>query len=150
MDEQLRNFLIRAKRATYASGAAPQFSCRPGSHDLHYEETPFLYIDTYQGGFHFIGEEVVWKNGVNVWGMNYYGKMLVDSIPAGFGDFLKKALLAVPKEIPFRGPETYSEGDFFYKCRVNGNTEHYSGVEDILYQLKKIYTLDFHGGEIRD
>jgi len=150
LDDQLRNFLVRAKRATYASGIAPQFSCRPGSHDLHYQEQPFLYIDTYQGGFHFIGEEVVWEDGVNIWGMNYYGKMLVEEIPAGFGDFLKHALLEVPLETPYRGPQRYIEEKFVYKCSFDGDPAHYSGKEEIFYQDRKIYHLDFHGGEIRD
>jgi hypothetical protein len=150
MDEQLKAFLIRAKQATYASGKAPQFSSRPGSHDLHYEEPGFLYIDTYQGGFHFIGEEVVWKDGVNIWGMNYYGKMLVDQVPTGFGDFLKHALLEVPQEKPYRGPENFKEGEFRYHCSIIGNPEHFSGVEHIYFKESMIYSLVFHGGEIRD
>jgi hypothetical protein len=150
MDEQLRGFLLRAKRATYASGIAPQFSSRPGSHDLHYEEPSFLYIDSYQGGFYFIGEEVVWKDGINVWGMNYYGKMLVDPIPPGFSGFLKEALLNVPAERPYRGPERFTTEKFTYLCSVEGEPDHYSGVEEIRFQEKKIYVLDFHGGEIKD
>ena len=81
-------FLLRAKKATYASGTTPVETSRPASHDLSYREEPYLYIDTYLGGIHFIGEEAVWKNGLNRWGMTYYGNMLTPEIPAGFSPFL--------------------------------------------------------------
>jgi hypothetical protein len=143
-------FLIKAKQATYASGRAPDASSRPNSHDLHFDEGDYRYIDTYLGGFHFIGEEAVWQKGIPVWGMNYYGKMLVDAIPDGFGEFLKAALLHVPSDIPYRGPEEYNEGDFSYRCRVNGKLERFIGEEEISFKGKPIYWLAFHGGETRD
>jgi hypothetical protein len=143
-------FLIKAKRETYASGRAPDRSSRPHSHDLHYDEGEYTYIDTYLGGFHFIGEEAVWHQGKPIWGMNYYGKMLVETIPAGFGEFLKAALMRVPRENPYRGPEEYSEGDFTFRCRVSGSLERFTGEEEISLNGKPIYWLAFHGGEIRD
>jgi hypothetical protein len=143
-------FLIRAKQATYASGIKPEFSSRPASHDLHYSEGDFAYIDSYLGGFHFIGEEAVWQSGTPIWGMNYYGKMLVQEIPAGFGEFLKAALMRVPRETPFRGPAEFSLGNFFYRCKVNGNLERFVGEEEILLNGEAIYWLAFHGGEVKD
>ena len=150
MNDQLVQFLIKAKQNTYASGKSPDHSSRPNSHDLHYTEGDYTYIDTYLGGFHFIGEEAVWKDGKPVWGMNYYGKMLVEVIPAGFSEFLKAALMRVPKETPFRGPADYREGIFTYRCRVDGRLERYVGEEEILLDGQPIYWLAFHGGEIRD
>ena len=144
------SFLIQAKQKTYASGKNPDHSSRPHSHDLHFTEGDYAYIDTYLGGFHFIGEEAVWYQGKPVWGMNYYGKMLTEVIPAGFSEFLKAALMRVPKEMPFRGPEEYHNGDFSYHCRVEGNLERFVGEEEISFDDKPIYRLAFHGGEIRD
>jgi hypothetical protein len=143
-------FLLRAKQNTYASGRDPSASSRPNSHDLDYTEGDFSYIDTYLGGFHFIGEEAVWEKGIAVWGMNYYGKMLVEEIPTGFGEFLKAALMRVPQEAPYRGPEHYEEGSFEFRCGWTGTIDQFEGWEEISYHDVRIYRLVFHGGEIRD
>jgi hypothetical protein len=150
LPDDLIPFLVRAKTHTYAAGAVPVHSSRPGSHDLHYEEPPYLYIDTYLGGFAFIGEEAVWKNGVPLWGMNYYGRMLVAEIPAGFGEFLKHSLMLVPLEAPYRGPRHFAEDDYEYRCDWSGSPECYIGEEYIYFKGQPIYQLSFHGGEVRD
>jgi len=144
------NFLLRAKKNTYASGMPPNASSRPGAHDLVFREHPFLYIDSYLGGFYFIGEEAVWLDNVNIWGMNYYGKMLAAETPAGFNQFLKTALLLVPSEAPFRGPAEIISADFHYLCASTGDLYRFEGREEIHYRGALIYELVFHGGEIRD
>lgn len=148
--DNLLPFLIRAKQHTYASGMAPTRSSRPGSHDLLYKEEPFLYMDTYLGGYAFIGEEAVWRNGVNIWGMNYYGKMLVKDIPEGFSAFLKQAMMLVSLEYPYRGPSQFSDGDYLYTCSNSGSFASYNGEEFITLKRIPIYQLYFHGGEIKD
>lgn len=144
------SFLLRAKQNTYASGAAPGLPSRIHSHDLRYQEGNFLYLDTYLGGFYFIGEEAVWLREVPCWGMNYYGKMLVPEIPAGFSDFLKAMLMKGDKQNPFRGPAAGSEGEFAYHCEWQGNLQRFTGYEIIFLKEKPVYRLEFHGGEIKD
>lgn len=141
-------FLLRAKQNTYASGRSPDRSSRPASHDLTYVEDPYLYIDTYLGGYAFIGEEAVWHAGVPIWGMNYYGKMLTSEIPDGFSAFLKNALLRVTPEMPYRGPALYTEGSFLFQCAVSGDLSRFKGEEVIFHDSTPIYRLDFHGGEV--
>jgi len=141
-------FLLKAKLNTYASGRNPDSTSRPASHDLTYSDAPYLYIDTYLGGFGFIGEEAVWCSGKPVWGMNYYGKMLIPEIPEGFSPFLKHALLQVPPDAPYRGPAEYSEGKYLYQCSVAGDPTWFKGEEVICLSGKQIYRLDFHGGEV--
>ncbi len=143
-------FLIKAKQNTYAGDGAQVDSSRPASHDLSYEEGSYRYYDTYLGGFNFIGEEAVWHAGQPVWGMNYFGWMLVDHIPDGFGEMLKAALRQVPAEAPFRGPATVRQGHFEYHCAWSGNLRSFVGQEEIRLKGKKIYALEFHGGEIRE
>jgi hypothetical protein len=143
-------FLLRAKKATYASGVAPSQTSRPSSHDLQYNEGPCLYIDTYLGGIQFIGEEAVWKDNVNIWGMNYYGKLLVEQAPEGFNQFLRSAMLQVPAEAPFRGPVEFASGDFIYLCSSEGALDFFNGQEDIYYLGEHVYRLLFHGGEIEN
>ncbi|HEY9076100.1 MAG TPA: DUF5680 domain-containing protein [Anaerolineaceae bacterium] len=145
-------FLCRAKLATYAGKGPTTPSSRPASHDLHYREHlpggEYLYIDTYLGGFRFAGEEAVWKDGAPVWGMNYYGWMLVPAIPEGFGDFLKEALRQVPASAPYRGPKEWQNGRYAYACDWEGALEGFYGQEWIMLGGEPVYRLLFHGGII--
>lgn len=149
LSTDLVRFLVRAKKNTYAAGIAPTGSSGPGSHDLFYDEEPYLYIDTYLGGFHFIGEEAVWESGTAAWGMNYYGRMVRKDIPEGFSPFLKAALLQVPEARPFRGPEKFSDDGFVYRCSSEGSLTQFNGEEEILLNGDLVYKLMFHGGEIK-
>lgn len=98
------------------------------------------------GGEQFAGEEAVWIGNQPVWSMNYCGR--VTDAPFS-GDFLKQALLRVPAEIPFRGPERYAQGDYSYTCEVTGDAEWFQGRETIRWQDREIYECFFHGGAIR-
>jgi hypothetical protein len=145
---QFVKFLIKAKQNTYAGSGVLSQASRTASKDLTFREGDWHYLDTYLGDFHFIGEEAVWYKQIPVWGMNYYGRMLVEKIPPGFGEFLKSALLQVPPEMPFRGPEELIGSDFTYTCYVEGNLEGFRGREFIALKGKRIYQLYFHGGEL--
>ena len=156
MDPTFLPFLLRAKRATYASSddadqlaGAQQPSSRPASHDLGYREGDLLYLDTYLGGFSFAGEEAVWLMGAPLWSMNYYGTLLIESVPEDFGHFLKRALREPPSEAPFRGPAHFEEGRYRYDCQWEGSIDFFRGEETISLDGKAIYTLYFHGGAIR-
>lgn len=144
----LKGFLVRAKRNTYAGDGALSTSSRPNSKDLHYREGDLLYIDSYFGSYDFIGEEVVFENQKPIWGMNYYGKMLVDEIPSGFITCLKSALKQVTAENPFRGPNLFEKDKFIYKCFWNGDISWFSGNEVIYFNGVEIYRLSFQGGFI--
>jgi hypothetical protein len=145
MHERLIDFLIRAKKATYAGKGAEAASSRPGSHDLHYGEGNLKYIDTYLGGEKFAGEEAVWENGIPIWAMNYVGRVVAEGFS---GDFLKEAMSLVPEENPFRGPPKHENGDYVYTCDTSGNFEWFSGAEEILFKGVKVYECLFHGGKI--
>ena len=145
MEERLLAFLLRAKRNTYAAKAAESVPSRPQSHDLVYTEEPYLYLDTYLGGERFSGEEAVWQSGTPVWAMNYSGRVLGKQFN---GDFLKHALLLVPGERPYRGPEFYQEGDLSYSCRVSGTPDWFQGYEAIHFLEALVYECHFHGGSV--
>ncbi len=100
----IKTFLCTAKKNTYAAHGSEIQSTRINSHDLFYEEGKFSYLDSYFGGENFIGEEVLYINKSAYWSMNYMGRVLDDNFS---GDFLKKCLLAVNPDNPFRGPEIY-------------------------------------------
>lgn len=145
MDKGITVFLIKAKKATYAGKGAETNPSRPGSHDYEYRENMLRYIDTYLGGKQFAGEEALWNGEDCIWAMNYCGRVLSDEFE---GDFLKEALLRVPADMPFRGPNNYISGSFEYICRVNGDYSWFNGTEAIYKDKTKIYECVFHGGTI--
>ena len=143
MDGRLVEFLIRAKKATYAGKGAETISSREKSHDLTYRDGDYMYYDTYLGSVRFAGEEALWIKNTPFWSMNYIGRVIGSPFS---GDFLKEALLRVPEDKPFRGPETYSNGDYTYHCETEGTFEWFHGKETICYKGSQIYECIFHGG----
>lgn len=139
-------FLIEAKKNTYAGdGKLKEFSTRPYSKDLEYVKNDFKYIDTYLGGENFIGEEVLFYLDKPIWGMNYYGKECKE-FPI---EVLKKAMLTVSKENPYRGQPVFKDGDYTYICEVDGEFEKFSGRENIYLNNEKVFECIFHGGIIK-
>lgn len=147
----LEEFLVKAKVNTYArSGESGESKLDDGSRGLGYEEGEWKYRDRYFGFSSFIGEEVVWKGNEIIWGMNYFGRVLSVAINIEeIYEFLKKALSRVEKSAPFRGPEVLHDGNFSYRNSSSGSVEEFHGVEMILYQGKRVYELEYHGGIIK-
>ena len=146
MDKEVVDFLIKAKQATYAGKGAETASSRLKSHDLVYKDGEYMYYDTYLGGDKFAGEEALWISEIPYWSMNYVGRVTGDNFS---GDFLKEALLRVPEDKPFRGPSEYTDGDYSYKCDINGKYDWFQGYETISYKGALIYECIFHGGLIK-
>lgn len=144
--EKIIEFLIEAKKATYAGKGPEKISSRPNSHDLEYEKQNLKYIDTYLGGEKFAGEEALWQNETPFWAMNYIGRI----VASGFsGDFLKEVLLNVQANMPFRGPKYYEKDSYVYKCSVKGDFQWFKGYEEIFNKGIKVYECYFHGGMIK-
>lgn len=118
---KLEEFLVKAKLNTYAnSGEGDEKKLEDGSRELVYEEVEYKYRDRYFGFNPFIGEEVVWKEGIVIWAMNYYGAILSNNISAKeVYEFLKKAMQQVKEGRPFRGPSKFKEGDFYIQMKTN-------------------------------
>jgi transcriptional regulator with XRE-family HTH domain len=143
---ELQEFLVQAKRATYAGKGPECPASRPQSHDLEYQEGDFYYLDTYLGGLKFVGEEALWVKGSPVWSMNYIGKV----VDEGFsGDFLKAALSQMSSQHPFRGPNLYKQGHLTYCCRFTGDFSWFSGSEEMYYDSRMVYQCIFHGGSVQ-
>ena len=71
MNQQIIEFLIKAKQATYAGKGTETTSSRVKSHDLVYRDGAYMYYDTYLGGEKFAGEGALWISDVPYWSMNY-------------------------------------------------------------------------------
>ena len=153
--ENLYNFLVEAKKQTYANENVKKVnSSRKGSHDYHYENDGMIYHDTYFGGTKFMGEEVVYQSeDTPIWGMNYYGITLDETLSEEAMDkALRPALMMVGEDkdvIPVRGPKNYQNGEYEYNFSVNGDLNCFDGCETIYKGKTKVYELKCHGGIIK-
>ena len=149
--EQLNNFIVQAKAATYVGNGANVESCRPGSHDLKFEAGDFAYLDSYFGGADFLGQEVVYYRGEPVWAMNYYGRILEsECIRADeAGQIIKQSLSAMYKEGRFLGGFEYMIDGDMYVDTSKGDAACFTGQEWITRNGAKVYELVYHGGLVK-
>jgi hypothetical protein len=153
MDNQsLYDFIVRAKAATYVGGGEHAPACRPGSHDLKFDEKDWSYLDSYFGGRDFIGEEVVYFQGKPAWAMNYYGSILrADLItPALAGEVIKASLSRMYSEGRFLGGFEFRHEGFIYIDTNEGSVTSLRGREFISCRGETAYELFYHGGLIKD
>jgi hypothetical protein len=151
MDE-LHNFIIRAKAATYVGDGAHAKSCRLNSHDLEYRDGDYAYLDSYFGGTDFIGEEVVYCKNQPVWAENYYGRILEPQLITAVeaGKMIKVALSAMYAENRFLGAFQFTKDALIYFDTNEGDFQHFRGLEWIEKNNIRVYELFYHGGRILD
>jgi len=149
---ELATFLKEANLNTYANENVKKATpLRPDSSDYHFEKGDLTYHDTYFGATKFIGEEVVYKNGKPVWGMNYYGFTVSSEISEGlFDTILRPALMSGSGgNIPVRGPKEFVNGDWKYTFNAEGDLANFTGIEEVSKNGKVVCRLYCHGGVIR-
>ncbi|PWB38737.1 MAG: XRE family transcriptional regulator [Parcubacteria group bacterium] len=149
--KEFTNFLNIANKCTYAANGKKVVSSRLKSDDFEYKRGGWAYHDTYFGEQDFIGEEVVYKNNVPVWGANYYGFILDDAYaPKQVYVFLKKSLMQESDNIiPVRGPKTFKDDGWVYNNYADGELDNFSGKEEILFGNRVVYRCLYHGGFVR-
>lgn len=156
--KEFEKFLIKAKKSTYANSTIEKVaSSRIGSSDYNYEEIidnkKYIYYDTYFGGTKFMGEEVVYCNDNKpIWGMNYYGVTLDNSLgEEAMDNALRPALMKVGEDtsvIPVRGVAKFENNGYTYIFKQNGTIERFDGIEQIYKNNNLIYELHCSGGII--
>ena len=159
IDGTFSDFLIRAKKSTYANSTIEKVKpSRIGSSDYQYEEIvnnkKYTYHDTYFGGIKFMGEEVVYcDSNKPVWGMNYYGVTIDDTLGEEAIDMaLRPALMKVGEDkdvIPVRGSSKFINNGYTYTFKVTGTIENFDGIEQIYKEDNLIYELHCSGGIIK-
>lgn len=139
---------MEANEAGYASGDEKQEIKEPdGSKTILFEKEPWKSIDNYDGGEPYSGHTKVLLNGKTVFTMGYFG--VVDQSVQDFGPvyrFLRKALLLMPADHPYRGPEELKEGDYEYKNKWEGEVGQFKGREEIYQNGALIYWANYFGG----
>jgi len=156
--QQLSDFLIEAKKHTYASGDEAKVApSRANSNDYHYETekngTTFIYHDTYFGGVKFMGEEVVYcGEGAPKWGMNYRGETIKPEMSEAAMDAVLRPALGMVGEdndvLPVRGPRRLERDGYIYEFEATGTLESFHGEEKLSKDGELIYKLVCDGGII--
>jgi hypothetical protein len=144
------DFLLDAKMHSYAGvGERDETAVEGGGKRLTYRRENYVYVDTYYGNDPFMGEEIVFRDGTAIYGMNFYGLVLDTTVPSGdVYCFLQSAMRQVGRERPFRGPDVFTSGDWEYRDHSDGGPERFAGEETILFQGRPVYRLTYHGGRL--
>ena len=141
-----QEFLIKAKKATYANKNAQKKTPNDGSNELIFKEGDFFYRDRYFGGNPFLGEEIVFKRNKAIWGMNYQGKCFSKLKVKKVYSFLKDCLSEVNKNALMRGPKQIIKDELKYTNETKGDIDFFVGIEKIFIKDKLVYVCYYHGG----
>lgn len=145
--ESLRRFLIDSNKAGYAGGEEKKWIKEPdGSTTIPFEKGEFRSHDNFFGGEPYAGRAIVFYKDKPVWMMVYYGWVAEGVKNGPVYAFLRNALMKMPKDAPFRGPNEFKDGEFIYTNNWNGDIERYSGEEQIAQGEKFIYKANYIGG----
>jgi hypothetical protein len=146
--QDLINFILLAKQATYVGGGNTLLPYRLGSHDLQFFKDDWAYHDSYLGESDFIGEEIVYYCAKVVWGMNYYGRILRPEkiTSAQAGAIIQQSLSKMYQSGRFLGGFQHTIGEFSYTDRNDGDPQYFTGREWIELKGEMVYQLEYHGG----
>jgi hypothetical protein len=154
--DELASFLVEAKRRTYAGLGDDATASRPllsGSKQLEHRDGPYAYRDIYFGMAFFVGQETVSKHERVIWSMSYSGGLRPEIVDrtrmSATYEFLRQALSAVNRDLPYRGPASFSVGDKKYLNRVEGALDRFHGTEEISERDRTLYELHYSGGLLR-
>jgi hypothetical protein len=144
---RLGDFLVKANQAGYASNESVTTDDADGSHTIVFESGGWRFEDNFFGGEPYGGREVIAVDGRVEWMMLYYGWIgPTDLSNNDVYKFLRHALMRVPSDKPYRGPDSYIDGALEYRNRVNGELGNFDGVETILQNGNEIYRARYFGG----
>jgi hypothetical protein len=147
---ELAELIVEAKRNTFAAGKEEETP--EGSKISRFQKGRYSYSDIWDGSTPFQGKELVrdieTKN--PVWGMVYRGRDInvrIDNVI--FVAFLRKSLMQVTKEIPYRGPEFFFNvcyPGFRYENVAKGDLTEFRGNDRVLYDGRVVFKSGYMGG----
>lgn len=148
MDLQtLRRFILQANKLGYASGEEKQWiKEKDRSTTILFNQGPWKMNDNFFGGEPYGGRIIISHKNKPYWIMVYYGWIIEGINPDDIYPFLRKALSAMPKDYPYRGPKELKEGKFIYKNQWQGSLDNYNGEEVILKNNQEVYRAKYLGG----
>ncbi len=145
--EELKDFILKASRATYASGdESVKEKQLDGSTTIRHKDGQYALHDNYFGGEPYGGREVVFLNNKPIWMMVYYGLVHSGVENSEVYAFLRKSLSNSTREIPYRGPVFFQKENLIYENKFAGGAEKFSGTEKIYKDGTCVYEASYIGG----
>jgi hypothetical protein len=149
--EKLAQFIVDAKKQTYAGDGIEASPERSGFKELEYSKGNWAYRDSYTGYYMAPGQEIVRFEGKPVWAMAYSGGMLPEyqtdkALAKLTFSFLKQALNRVETASPYRGPSFYKNEEWIYLNDSEGNITDFFGTEHVFYNGLKVFRQRYIGG----
>lgn len=148
MDQNVLNFLIKARQSTYAAGMKPEIINDGNTYvikggNLEYRDT---YFDQHR---YFQGQELIFQDGKPIWSMSYRGAATEDMEPGKVFDVLQKFIKEYADKVRFGENFETEENGFRYKCIANGEINEFKGREEIYQNGKLAHWMDYFGGIIK-
>ena len=148
MDEKILSFLIEARKNTYASGKKPKkiangnvYSIKRGN--LEYRDTFFDQERFFQG------QEIIFKNSRPIWSTSYRGAAVEGNEAKEVFGYLQKILREHSDKVRLLGKKEYSDGNWRYQDKCDGNLDEFFGEEKIYFKEKIAHWMKYFGGEIK-
>jgi hypothetical protein len=149
---ELAGFIVEGHTKGWASGESEVEPIFPGMKSIYYKSDNGIweYRDNYFDYFRAPGFTIVSQNEKPVWIMNFFGAgqnpEYNDVVKPTF-DFLKRALMRVTPDMPFRGPSKYREEDWIYQFKLlRGDIEDFLWEEKIFQGGRLVFTQTGGGG----
>ena len=152
--DELSEFIVEGHKEGWDGKGEKVESVFPGMKCLYYRHGGWEYRDNYLGYFRAPGFIVVSQNQRLVWTMNYFGRGQTpgyEHLAKPTFDFLKRALMRVTPDMPFRGPREYKEGEWNYSFKnydPKMSVENFFWEEDIIKDKVKVFSQTGGGGTI--
>lgn len=150
MDHQeLEHFILTAREHTCLGQGRRLPPERAGATEIVYREGGLTYRDSYFGRRWLIGQEVVRRSGLVVWGMSY--TIVTHDLPIPgeeLAGFLQRGQLARYRERRLLGPHSYHERDLHYEDVNQGGLEMFQGETRVLYRDQKVFEMIYNGGRV--
>ncbi len=146
--EELVDFIMRAKSATWNGDGIASLSYPPGLRDLQYDEPRLAHLDSYFGDTNFLGQEVVWHEGKAIWVMNYHGQIIRPETYGGAraGTTSQVGRQRVYDQGTFLGEHKFELEHSTFHMTTTGDLAAFSGSEWHEIDGDTVYRFDFHGG----
>ncbi|MFA5935180.1 MAG: DUF5680 domain-containing protein [Candidatus Paceibacterota bacterium] len=145
--DTLKEFILKASRATYASGnESIKQKQSDESTTIVFEDGEYRYHDNYFGGEPYGGREVIFFNNKPVWMMVYYGLVHNNTEAKEVYPFLVQSLSNTTLDMLYRGPTLFEKENWKYTNDFKGDVENLSGIEKIFKDNVCVYEASYMGG----
>lgn len=147
---ELAEFIVEGHMRGWAAEGSEIEPIFPGMKSIYYQRGSWEYRDNYFDYFRAPGFTVISQDNKPVWMMAYFGAGITpryEQIAKPAFAFLRRALMQVTPDMPFRGPSEYKEKDWAYRFKlVRGSIEDFLWEEEILSDGDLVFAQTGGGG----